>query len=444
MEDKNDLYMSSSSSSSSLDYVMELKQLQHPLTEIVSDQGGVGPILTEKVRLVRTCTPRDTLLASSQLEESENMIIDANETHDVTRTDAIEYDIIKAPVGFSQFTAIPDARPLRRFCSLPSQWSSKASKFRSENDDLIRRDDTNNEKKEAKLMHTRIRSMSNMCKTDKNLATALKKQQSWPLLSQMPHAKAPLNVRFNEIMEVRYFYRSDDEIEIMKQCAIERRVQQELRRRLRRRFRKDQSLMLSSNQRPIAKNNFLSLFSNSWTTTEEKTYSEYNSADAKSYDMPDGSIVNCGIQFDCYDADDDVDRDKCHDQVVLNDGTATICKSKKSWIESFIFPVPTLSGFTSSDQTERAAARTTSETSANYINHLTDGLSSIKFNEMFDYGLTTKNDNASVVTTLDPLNGTPTTSPVTEEENLGESSDNTEPLWFVTALTCGSNTKLQV
>lgn len=437
---KNDHHISSSSS---FDYVMELKQLQHPLTEILSEPMVVDTLLTEQVRLVRTCTPHDTLTLSSPIEDNENVEIAsiAEDMYNVRCTDTIGHDNKKTVVGFSQFAAIPDARPLRRFRSISSQRNSNKSKPLVDGKDMILYGDTNEERKEVFPMITCIRSSSSMSMAEKVVATTLKKHRSWPILSRTPQSKKSLNVRFNETMEVRYFYRSDDEIAIMKQCAIERRAQQELRRRLRRRFRKGESSLLSSTRRPITKNSFLSFFGDSWTTAQQKTYS---SDEDLSYDLPDGSLVNCGVHFECYDRDDDGDNENKNEQVALNDATSNISKNRKSWLERFVSLGPPASKLCSEDHIKRSntaesQSAPTTGTSANFFNHIADGLSAIKFDDIFDYGLTTSNENSSDVTMLDPLNGATIVSPKTEEENLGKSSDHTEPLWIVTALTCGNN-----
>ena len=429
------------SSSSSFDYVMELKQLQHPLTETMTLPDSVDLFLPESVSLVRTCTPRDTLIFSSPMEDYGNVAIESivPEPHLSTETSECSIPTVNH---------IPDASPLRRFRSLPAKWKSKASKSSHINKDPILHDDFNQDAKDVKPMRTCTRSGSIGCKNEKVLLSVLKKQRSLPLLSRPPQSAPSTNVRFNELMEVRYFYRSDDEIAIMKQCAMERRLQQELRRRLRRRLRKGESLFWPTAKRATSlssnhvMNSFLSFFDSKWSSVQPNT----NSAGAGIYyDIPDGGISNCGVQFACYDGDDDRESNECHGRVVLDKATATAGTNEKSWLANFGFPSPTISGVNAEEQLESPKtplARSTTETSPDFIRQIANRISSIKFDHLVDNSATTANDNSLVAATLDPLNGTAALSSKVDEEIFDESSEDTAPIWLVTALTCGSKMKL--
>jgi hypothetical protein len=430
-------------SSSSFDYVVKLKQLQHPLSESRSEQMMVDSSLTEQVRLTRTCTPRDTLILSSAVDDIKTESVDAvmvKTSYRANYSDTIESDDMKETTGENkQFKAILEPRSLRRFRSFPSQWNSKKTTSVNENNEDTNIGNSKENVREVDSRNTLIRATSNVGRREKALATVLKKQRSCPLFAQTSSSKTSLSVRFNEIMEVRYFYRSDDEIAIMKQCAIERRAQMELRRRLRRRFRKGRSMLLMpSTHHPSDTNNFFSFFGKSWTTAQQKICTtDPEMADNVSSDR----IGNCGVPFECYDGDDD--GDDVYDLDTYSNTTSSDSKIRKSWLETFAFPPAAVTGLDSGNEVKTSnppVSNTTTGESSNFINHLADNILSIKLHDMFKYGMNhTKNESSSVIPKLDPVDGTPS---LTTEGASSESSENTEPLWFVTALTCGNNTKL--
>jgi hypothetical protein len=260
---------------------VELKQLEHPLaglntsndgSENVTDVGlskGLQPLSLSKVSLARSCTPRDCLpIASWNQDDSLSEILGSN---NVGLPEKSEKNSLKftETVMLSLTPAVLLGKP------------------------------------EASTSETIVDSLP----TPGNVSHLLSALRKSPQTAHM-------TVSFNETMEVRYFYRSDDEIAIMKQCALERRRQQESRRRLR---RVRQGIRVSSSL--LRSNKLASLFYHG--CSDDGILNGMSRPDALDDDEDtrfddgdfDGSVFHCGMHFQRHGEPSDTESD---DDVPLN------------------------------------------------------------------------------------------------------------------------------
>jgi hypothetical protein len=260
---------------------VELKQLQHPLTKMNAfskgseNVAGFGcingfPISLSKVSLTRTNTPRDWQPINlwnqddslSEILESDDVDLAANsEKKDFKSSEVAALHLTPAVVIGQPETSASET-VVNRICSEPI--SSKVPP----------------------------------------LPSAFRKSPP----------TAHMTVSFHETMEVRYFYRSEAEIAVMKLCALERRRQQESRRRLR---RVRQGMRVSSSL--LRSNKGASLF---YRGCSDHSFL-HGMGQPDVFDDDDhhedgdfnGSVFDCGMHFQRHDEQSDTESD---DDMPLN------------------------------------------------------------------------------------------------------------------------------
>jgi hypothetical protein len=251
---------------------------------------------------------------------------------------------------------------------------------------------------------------------DVGIAPTMTKQPSLPTTST--------KVSFNETMEVRYFYRSDDEIAIMKRCALERRLQLETRRRLRRRMRKAKQQLneatRSSSMR--IKKKFASLFYNGCISDGNGMENDSRDEGDSDDDTLDGSnvggIFHCGIHFQQHDDQSDDGND---DDVSLN------------YMGNPVTSIPR----TKSMSTDIAAntRRVTHQNKNSVLQNMVSGLSAMISDVMIDVKSTLEPNKSEKEVRLPVDNHAPTmpTSPAVTDVD----EDMADP-WILSTLICGN------
>jgi hypothetical protein len=435
--------------SSSFDCIMELNQLHHPLASMealteesttnikpmisMSSLDTMIPLSSSIVILKRICTPHDTVTLSSYNDDCEKPNVD-NDGLLMTAIDYVDEISVSQQCTSSTDVFVHDTSIIESEYNIDSTNDICVNKFNWTGIGPFRRFRSSpvrpksSEENCTKTMigieheesiHTRSRPLCIV--TCVNLVPILKKKST-----NSRKASTTVNVSFCETMQVRYFYRNEDEIAIMKQCAMERRLQQELRRSMRRRLRK-------AKQRPVRtlfglssnhfSNSLTSFFTGSLTGCRDNI--EIVDDDDDYYDNPTSKFNTCGLHFERYDVNGDDG-----DFIVLNEDHQTQAVSPKfdySEQETTLFPQVPSSG--SGNEPE------TNITSNSILHDFLNGLSAIVHgNDVFSNRLVGHQDISHAIIS-DQLDGTQSMPKTVPEQTI----DEVEP-WTFSALSCGEST----
>jgi hypothetical protein len=379
-----------------------VQQLQHPLAQLeTTAEGVVLTPLSEKVPLARTCTPRDTFMLSSSTMVGVDC--DNTEMHSSNGIDELD---TSTTADIKKMNLSAESRSLHRIRSFPINWGASKAKSSVSRKSCALMDDTN---------------VSNHEELKTTYTAALQPQRSSPM--RLESTKAP-RVTFNESMEVRYFYRSDYEIEIMKQCAIERRQQHEARRRLRRRLHKGPSTLpfQSDGHNAVGfsstniKNMFVSFIGSNWTTCQEEndTIDDvitifHNAPNPGEHDR--GSSTN---------GDEKRTNEKSHDEEIFNS-------------EHHSAEIAVATVFSGSHTA-----------STGFLYDLMNGFSFMMNKEMINDVSTGKVQDDSKGETISETETISAARVIVEPDKVIQETvdETTEQPWILTALTCGNGLKL--